>query len=174
MIEGVIESMGGSRRLWDKKKPIDGVLGDDVAAVLLSEVDYRSGALIDMGDLTRKIHKSGALAIWDLCHSAGVMPIALDDCEADFAIGCTYKYLNGGPGAPAFLYAAHRHHRQSRQPLSGWWGHASPFAFERDYRADPGIKKFLCGTQPILSMAGVACGLDAMEGAPIASLRMKS
>ena len=174
MIEGVIESMGGGRRLWDKTKPIDSVLGDDVAAVLLSEVDYRSGALIDMRDLTRKIHKTGALAIWDLCHSAGVMPIALDDCEADFAIGCTYKYLNGGPGAPAFLYAARRHHRQSCQPLSGWWGHASPFAFERDYRADPGIKKFLCGTQPILSMTGVACGLDAMEGATIAALRAKS
>ena len=136
-----------------------------VAAVLLAEVDYRTGALLDMRELTREIHDAGALAIWDLCHSAGVMPIALDDCGADFAIGCTYKYLNGGPGSPAFLYAARSHQEEARQPLSGWWGHARPFAFERDFRPDAGIKKFLCGTQPILSMAGVAAGLDAMEGA---------
>lgn len=150
------------------------MLEESVAAVLLAEVDYRTGAFLDMRELTRKIHDAGALAIWDLCHSAGIIPIALDDCGADFAIGCTYKYLNGGPGSPAFLYAARRHQEEARQPLSGWWGHARPFAFERDFSPDAGIKKFLCGTQPVLSMAGVGAGLDAMEGATMEALREKS
>lgn len=174
MIEGVLATVGGSRRLWNRVDPIGDLLDDHVAAVLLAEVDYRSGGLLDMRELTRKIHDAGALAIWDLCHSAGVIPTALDDCDADFAVGCTYKYLNGGPGSPAFLYAAKRHHKEARQPLSGWWGHASPFAFERDFRPDAGIKKFQCGTQPILSMAGVAAGLDAMEGVTVEALREKS
>jgi kynureninase len=174
MVEGVLQSAGGTRRLWDKSSPLEDLLDEQVAAVLLSEVDYRTGALLDMKALTRRVHDVGALMIWDLCHSAGVMPIALDECGADFAVGCTYKYLNGGPGAPAFLYAARRHHEGSRQPLSGWWGHASPFAFERDYRPASGIRKFLCGTQPILSMMGVAAGIDAMDDCPLAALRKKS
>jgi kynureninase len=174
MLEGVLRSSGGTRRLWNKVDALDGLLDGDVAAVLLSQVDYRTGALLDMEAITRKVQASGALMIWDLCHSAGIIPIVLDACGVDFAIGCTYKYLNGGPGAPAFLYAAARHHSGAHQPLSGWWGHASPFAFERDYRPDNGIKKFLCGTQPILSMVGVACGLDAVDGVPTAALRRKS
>jgi kynureninase len=174
MLEGVLQTTGGTRRLWDKSQPLDMLLDEDVAAVLLSQVDYRTSALLDMEAITRKAHGAGTLMIWDLCHSAGVIPLALDDLGVDFAVGCTYKYLNGGPGAPAFLYAAKRHHREARQPLSGWWGHASPFAFERDYRPDDGIKKFLCGTQPILSLAGVACGLDAIADVPLAALRKKS
>jgi kynureninase len=174
MLEGVLQVTGGRRRLWNKPHPIDGLLDENVAVVLLSQVDYRSGALLDMEAITRKVQASGALMIWDLCHSAGVLPIALDGCVVDFAVGCTYKYLNGGPGAPAFLYAARHHQEASRQPLSGWWGHAKPFAFERDYRPASGIRKFLCGTQPILSLIGVASGLDAMDDCPLLALRRKS
>src|SRR5690606_30834361 len=106
---------------------------DDTAVVLINHVDYRSGALRDMAGLTERAHDKGALAIWDLCHSAGALAVELDACHADFAVGCTYKYLNGGPGSPAFVYAATRHHARLRQPLWGWWGHARPFEFETDY-----------------------------------------
>jgi kynureninase len=174
VLEGVLATANGTRRLWDGASPLDRLLDDQVAAVLLSQVDYRTGTLLDMAAITRLVHDAGAVMIWDLCHSAGVIPISLDACGVDFAVGCTYKYLNGGPGAPAFLYAARRHHGKSRQPLSGWWGHASPFAFERDYRPGEGIKKFLCGTQPILSMIGVSEGLDAMEDVSLAALRKRS
>jgi kynureninase len=174
MIEGVVETAAAERRLWDRREPIETVLNENVAAVLLSEVDYRTGALIDAQAITRKVHEAGALMIWDLCHSAGVLEVALDRIGADFAVGCTYKYLNGGPGAPAFLYAAKRHHEGACQPLTGWWGHARPFAFERDFAPASGIRKFLCGTQPILSLAGVAAGLDAMAGAAVPVLRRKS
>ena len=174
ILEGVLQATGGTRRLWDKSGSIEDLLDGEVAAVLLSQVDYRTGALLDMEVMTRKVQRAGAMMIWDLCHSAGVIPISLDDWSVDFAAGCTYKYLNGGPGAPAFLYAAKRHHKDARQPLSGWWGHARPFGFERDYRADEGIRKFLCGTQPILSLVGVACGLDAIEGIPVPTLRRRS
>lgn len=153
---------------------IEDLVDEEVAAVLLSNVDYRTGALHDMAAITAAVHRSGALAIWDLCHSAGVIPMQVDAWEVDFAVGCTYKYLNGGPGAPAYIYAAQRHHAAARQPLSGWWGHADPFAFERDYRPDGGIKRFLCGTQPVVSMRGVECGLDALEGADVGALRRKS
>lgn len=174
MIEGVAATAGAERRLWDRARPIEDVLDDAVAVVLLSEVDYRTGTLIDAEAVTRKVHEAGALMIWDLCHSAGVLDVALDRIGADFAVGCTYKYLNGGPGAPAFLYAAERHHERARQPLTGWWGHARPFAFERDFAPASGIRKFLCGTQPILSLAGVAAGLDAMAGIALPDLRHKS
>lgn len=150
------------------------LVDNDVAVVLLSHINYRTGALFDMGDITRLAHDAGALIVWDLCHSAGIYPVALDQTQADFAVGCTYKYLNGGPGAPAFIYVAQRHHEKARQPLSGWWGHARPFAFEPTYDAHSGIEKFLCGTQPILSMRGVACGLDALQGVSMQAVREKS
>jgi kynureninase len=174
MIEGVVATTGAQCLLWNRREAIESMLDDSVAAVLLSEVDYRTGALIDAEAVTRKVHEAGALMIWDLCHSAGVLDVALDRIGADFAVGCTYKYLNGGPGAPAFLYAAERHHEGARQPLTGWWGHARPFAFERDFAPASGIRKFLCGTQPILSLAGVAAGLDAMVGVAVSDLRRKS
>lgn len=150
------------------------LIDTEVAVVLLSHVNYRTGALFDMAEINRLTHDAGALAVWDLCHSVGVCPIDLDGTATDFAVGCTYKYLNGGPGAPAFLYAAERHIGEARQPLSGWWGHARPFAFEPAYAPHPGIEKFLCGTQPILSMGGVELGLDAFEGADISDIRAKS
>ncbi len=139
-------------RLLIEGQPIEEALGNDVAVALLNAVDYRTGALMDMAAVTATVQQAGALALWDLCHAAGAVPLALDDWNVDLAVGCTYKYLNGGPGAPAFIYAAERLHQRLRQPLSGWWAHAEPFAFETDFRADQGIRKFLCGTQPVLSM----------------------
>jgi len=131
---------------------IEDLIGPETAAVLVNHVDYRTGAIRDMASLTRAAHDAGAVVIWDLCHSAGAMPVALNACGADMAVGCTYKYLNGGPGAPAFLFCAGRHLPEIRQPLSGWWGHASPFGFETGFRPEAGIRRFLCGTQPILSL----------------------
>lgn len=153
---------------------LDDLLDDRVAAVLVNQVDYRTGRLRDMREATRKVHAAGALAIWDLCHSAGIMPVDLDAGGADLAVGCGYKYLNGGPGAPAFLYCAARHLDTVAQPLSGWWGHATPFAFDRGYTPDDGIRKFLCGTQPILSFRAMEAGLLIAAEAGIAPVRHKS
>lgn len=153
---------------------IEDLIDEDTAVVLVNHVDYKTGALRDMAALTRLIHDKGAVAVWDLCHSAGVMPVDLDGAKADLAVGCTYKYLNCGPGAPAFIYAAARHHDALTQPLSGWWGHAAPFAFERGYRPAGGIQRLLCGTQPILSMRVLDAGLGAIEDVPLSALRAKS
>jgi kynureninase len=127
-----------------------------------------------MAALTRLAHEAGALAVWDLAHSAGAVPVNLADASADFAVGCTYKYLNGGPGAPAFLYSAPEHQNLFEQPLAGWWGHAAPFEFSTDYRPATGIGRFLCGTQPVLSLAVAEAGLDLMLEAGIARVREKS
>jgi kynureninase len=127
-----------------------------------------------MATITKQLHDAGALVVWDLCHSIGVVEIAFDLHAVDFAVGCTYKYLNGGPGSPAFISVAKAHQAAARHPLSGWWGHAAPFAFDRDFRPDEGIKRFLCGTQPIISLRGVDVALDAMEGVEVAALRQKS
>ena len=153
---------------------IEELLGPDVGVVLLNHVNYRSGRLHDMKALTRRIHEAGALVVWDLCHSAGALDVQLDECDVDFAVGCTYKYINGGPGAPAFIYVAKRHQAEARQPLSGWWGHARPFAFEQHYEAAPAIARFLCGTQPILSMQTLSGALEAWQGVNMADLRAKS
>mgnify|MGYP001053219781 CR=1 FL=1 len=155
-------------------KRFDDLIDEKVAAILINQVDYRTGRLRDMRAATRKAHESGALAIWDLCHSAGVMEVGLDAGGADFAVGCSYKYLNGGPGAPAFIYCAERHLEAARQPLSGWWGHATPFAFDRSFTPDSGIRKFLCGTQPILSFRAMEAGLSIAAEAGIAPARLKS
>ena len=153
---------------------LEELIDGDTAVVLVNQVDYRSGALRDMAALTARAHAAGALILWDLCHSAGVMPIALDACGADFAVGCSYKYLNGGPGAPGFLYVARAHHGRLRQPLTGWWSHADPFAFSPDYVAAPGIAAMLTGTQPILSMRALVAALDAFDGIDMAAVRQKS
>ena len=141
---------------------------------MLSQVNYRTGALLDIAAITRQLHDAGALVVWDLCHSIGVVEIAFDRDALDFAVGCTYKYLNGGPGSPAFIAVATAHQAAAQHPLSGWWGHAAPFAFDRDFRPDRGIKRFLCGTQPIISLRGVEAALDAMAGVEMAALRQKS
>jgi kynureninase len=177
IIEGAMTSAGRpmQRRLVGADGPsVEALLDERVAVVVLSHVDYRTGALLDVAAITEQVHKSGALIVWDLCHSAGVIEIAFDRHAIDFAVGCTYKYLNGGPGSPAFISVAAAHQAAARHPLSGWWGHAAPFAFDRDFRPDAGIKRFLCGTPPIISLRGVDAALDALEGVEVAALREKS
>ena len=155
-----------------------GALGDDTAVLMLTHVNYRTGAMHDMAELTARAHAAGALVVWDLAHSAGAVPVDLVGAQADFAIGCGYKYLNGGPGAPAFLWVHPRHAERFWQPLSGWWGHAQPFAFTPDYQPAAGIQRYLCGTQPIVSMALLECGLAPFGAAQLlggmAALRAKS
>ena len=176
IVEGAINSAAGyeARLLGRDSDDIADLLDDRAAAVLLSNVDYRTGRLLDMEGITGAAHKSGALVIWDLCHSAGVVPLRLDAVNADFAVGCTYKYLNGGPGSPAFIYVARRHHNSAVQPLSGWWGHASPFAFEQSYRPVEGIRRFLVGTQSVLGLKGVEAALEVFENVSIDDVRKKS
>lgn len=177
VLEGVVASLPHDYRvklISRDARDLDQALDENTAIVLLSHVNYRTGELLDLRAITERAHAVGALVVWDLCHSVGVVPLALDTDGADFAIGCTYKYLNGGPGAPAFLYVAKRHIGQSRQPLQGWWGHAEPFAFDPCFKPDPGIKKFLCGTQPIISMKGVQAALEHCRQSDIDALRSKS
>ncbi|GEP53466.1 kynureninase [Reyranella soli] len=173
--EGVAASRPGTElRLAADGADLGTMVDERTAVMLINHVSYRTGALRDMADLTRRAHQAGALVVWDLCHSAGVVPIELDTIGVDFAIGCTYKYLNGGPGAPAFIYANRRHHDGLVQPLSGWWAHAAPFAMESGYRPAAGIRRLLCGTQPILSLRALKAALDALEGVDIADIRAKS
>ena len=177
IVEGAMKSADRpmKRRLIGVDGPsIEALLDQRVAVAVLSHVNYRTGALLDMAAITKQLHGVGALVVWDLCHSIGVVEIAFDLHAIDFAVGCTYKYLNGGPGSPAFISVAKTHQAAAKHPLSGWWGHAAPFAFDRDFRPDESIKRFLCGTQPIISLRGVDVALDAMEGAEVAALRQKS
>ena len=176
MAEGVLSTRPGiTLRLEGRDAgTIEELIDDSVAVVLVNHVNYKSGELRDMAALTKRIQAAGALVIWDLCHSAGALPVDLDGANADFAVGCTYKYLNGGPGAPAFIYAAKRHHTSIVQPLSGWWSHARPFAFEQSFDGDAGIKRFLCGTQPILSLRALKGALSIWDEVDMEALRRKS
>lgn len=176
MAEGVASTRPGAvLRLEGVHAPaIEELIDDSVAVVLVNHVNYKSGELRDMAALTKRAHDVGALVVWDLCHTAGALPVELDRCNADFAVGCTYKYINGGPGAPAFIYVAERHLATATQPLSGWWGHARPFAFEQSYDGDAGIRRFQCGTQGILSMRALKGALDVWDDVDMAALRKKS
>jgi kynureninase len=158
---------------------IEAALATGEAAVLmLTHVNYRTGAMHDMAALTAAAQRAGAVVIWDLAHSAGAVPVDLHAAHADFAIGCGYKYLNGGPGAPAFVWVHPRHADRFEQPLSGWWSHAAPFEFTPSYRPASGIARYLCGTQPILGMVALDCGLDTVLAAQplggMKALRQKS
>jgi kynureninase len=157
-----------------ERAEIEAAIDEDVAAVALTHVHYKHAHVLDMKAITAKAHAAGAVTVWDLCHSAGVVPVDLDGSSADFAVGCTYKYLNGGPGSPAFLYVAERHQSDAGQPLTGWWGHAQPFAFERDYRPAVGIARMLTGTQPMLSMIGAEVGLGLAVKAGVAAASAKA
>lgn len=149
-------------------------IDDSIAVVMLTEVDYRTGRLHDMAALTRAAHAVGAVTVWDLAHSAGAIPVDLVGADADFAVGCTYKYLNGGPGAPAFIYAAERHAATIRPALSGWLGHEAPFAFDLDYRPGPGIDRLRIGTPGVLAMAALEAALDVWDLADIRDVRARS
>lgn len=173
---GLTELLGSGHelRLVDGPEELAAALDDRTAVVTLSHVNYRTGALWDLAEVTRQVHAAGALVVWDLAHSAGALPVDLTGADADFAVGCTYKYLNGGPGAPAFLWVHPRHVAASRQPLTGWWGHARPFAMEETYEPAPGIARFLGGTQPVVALALVGCGLDVAVRADLEAVRAKS
>ncbi|MDP2095913.1 MAG: kynureninase [Hydrogenophaga sp.] len=157
---------------------IAAALTTDVAVLMLTHVNYRTGAMHDMTALTAAAHADGALMVWDLAHSAGAVPVDLTGAGADYAVGCGYKYLNGGPGAPAFVWVNPQHANRFWQPLAGWWGHAAPFAFTPDYQPAPGITRYQCGTQPIISLAALDCGLGVFAAAEalggMAALRTKS
>ena len=153
---------------------VAGALGPDVAVVMLTHVDYRTGAMHDMAAVTAAAHAAGALTLWDLAHSAGAVPVDLAAADADLAVGCGYKFLNGGPGAPAFLYVAERLQGEARYPLTGWLGHAEPFAFDASYRPAPGIAGAVVGTPSILAMAALEVGVDIAPRAPMAEVRAKS
>ncbi len=175
MASGLIQSLDKGHELRIvAPEEVEDAIDDTVAALMLTEVDYRTGRLHDMKRLTEKAHAAGALAIWDLAHSAGALPVDLAGADADFAVGCTYKYLNGGPGAPAFIYVAPRLAEKVRPALSGWLGHDAPFAFDLDYRAGRGIDRMRVGTPPVIALAALDAALDAWEGVDMADLRAAS
>lgn len=173
--QGLIELLdkGHELRLAEPEEVLEAI-DDSVALVMLTQTDYRSGRRHDMTEVTAKAHAAGALTLWDLAHSAGAFPVELSEAGADFAVGCGYKYLNGGPGAPAFLFVAERHQESVRPPLSGWMGHEAPFQFDLDYRPAEGVVRNLCGTPAILSMTALDTGLDVLQKAGMTAIREKS
>jgi kynureninase len=174
--EGLAELLqqGYSLRLVNSPDELPQAIDQDVAVVMLTHVNYKTGYMYDMQALTALSHECGALSIWDLAHSAGAVPIDLHTARADYAIGCTYKYLNGGPGSQAFVWVNPLLVDVVRQPLSGWFGHTRQFAMEAQYAPSAGIARYLCGTQPITSLAMVECGLEIFAQTDMASLRTKS
>jgi kynureninase len=173
--DGLIRTLGEGYelRIVDPENVFD-TIDNSIAAILITEVDYRTGRRHDMKALTARAHEMGALAIWDLAHSAGALPVRLADEGADFAVGCTYKYLNSGPGGPAFIYVAPRHQAAARPALSGWMGHDAPFAFDLDYRPGQGIERMRVGTPPILQLAALDAALDVWEGVDMQDVRTRS
>lgn len=171
----------GARLTWIDPVPEAGVTPEQVAAVvgprtgvvLLSHVAYKSAWLADLPTITRIAHDAGALVLWDLCHSAGVVPIGLDEHGVDLAVGCSYKFLNGGPGAPAYAYVAERHQDRLRQPITGWMGHAEPFVMGPDYRAGAGMRGWISGTPPVLAMVGIEDTVELIERVGLAEVRAK-
>ncbi len=174
--EGVAKQLGKGHQLVlaDRPDDIPQMLDSDVAVLMLTHVNYRTGYRHDMAAITRAAHEKGILVVWDLAHSAGAMPVDLTGANADFAIGCGYKYLNGGPGAPAFLYVNPRHQGAFNQPLSGWFGHRSPFNFETGYVPSEGIEQYLCGTPQVLGMVALDEALSVWDDVDMEALRDKS
>ena len=175
MAEGLINSLDRGHELKTvAPEDVGEHIDESVAVLMLTQVDYRTGRLHDMAALTAKAHAAGAVTVWDLAHSAGAMPVDLAGSQADFAIGCTYKYLNAGPGAPAFIYVASRHAHAVNPALSGWLGHEAPFAFDADYRPGAGIERMRVGTPPVLQMAALEAALDVWDDVDLADLRARS
>jgi kynureninase len=172
--EGAAGCVRGGRLKAVPRGEIAAALGDDTAVLLLTHVHYKTAERFDMAAWTARAHEAGALMLWDLSHSTGAVAVDLNAADADLAVGCGYKYLNGGPGAPAFLYVAERLQAALANPVSGWMGHAAPFAFEDGYRPAPGIDRWLAGTPPILGLAGLETGVDLMLEADMAAIEAKS
>jgi kynureninase len=173
MIAG-LEAQGLATRRLAVRERLAEALDGDVALLMLTHAHYKTGALFDMAALTRAAHEAGALVLWDLSHSTGALPVNMSGAGADFAVGCGYKYLCGGPGAPAFAFVAERHHADLQQPLTGWFGHAAPFAFSDDYQGAPGIERLQCGTPPILGLAALEVGVDLIAEIGVERLYGKS
>jgi kynureninase len=176
MAEGLTSwlNRGYQLKLVDSPAELHAAIDRQTAVVMLTHVNYRTGYQHDMAAVSALAHEQGALIVWDLAHSAGAVPLALHADGADMAVGCTYKYLNGGPGAPAFVWVPEKHQQAFRQPLSGWFGHAAPFAMQPGFVPADGIGRALCGTQPIVSLALVECGLDVFDLTDMAAVRAKS
>lgn len=176
MAEGLTQWLDRGYRLHliDSAEELSKAINQDTALVMLTHVNYRSGALHDMAAVTAMTHAHGALCLWDLAHSAGAVEVNLQQANADFAVGCCYKYLNGGPGAPAFIWVPKRHQAEFHHPLTGWWGHAAPFAMHPSFTVTPDIRRALCGTQPIVSLAMIESGLQVFAKTSMASVRQKS
>ena len=175
MAQGLAQLLGQGYELrLTNPDGLEEAIGEDVALLCLSHVRFKSGDLLDMAKINETAHRHGVLVLWDLSHSAGALGVDLSCSGADFAVGCSYKFLNGGPGAPAFLYVAERHLDEVSSPLAGWMGHDAPFAFDLDYRPAPGIDRFLCGTAPILSLAALDAALEAFADVDMAQVRRKS
>jgi len=175
MMQG-IEALSGGRVRARLVEPdaVEAALDDEVGVLLLTQVHYKTGRMRDIARTTALAHERGALVAWDLSHSAGALPVDPTAARADFAVACGYKYLNGGPGAPAWLYVAQRHQERVTPALSGWFGHAAPFDFIDEYRPAPGIARFLCGTPPVLGLVALECGVDLLLEADMAAIRAKS
>jgi kynureninase len=175
MASGLIASLRqGHRLVTVAPEDVEAAIDDTVAAVMLTQVDYRTGRMHDMAAVTRRAHARGAIMIWDLAHSAGAVEVDLEGCAAEFAVGCTYKYLNGGPGAPAFIHVRPDLQDAVRPALSGWLGHEAPFAFNPDYRPAGGIGRMRVGTPPVLQMAALDAALDIFDMAGMAAIRARS
>ncbi len=173
--QGLLKTLGGEHRLRVvAPDDVADAIGDDIAVVMVTEVDYRTGRLHDIAALTQRAHAAGAVMVCDLAHSAGALAVDVVATGIDFAVGCTYKYLNGGPGAPAFIYAAPRHAEAALPALSGWMGHVEPFAFESDYRPSAGIERMRVGTPPILALAALDAALDVWDGVDLHDVRRRS
>lgn len=171
--QGLAEVTGAELRVV-APQDVAGAITDDLAVLMLTEVDYRTGRRHDMAALTAQAHAAGALTVWDLAHSAGAVDVDLLGADADFAVGCTYKYLNGGPGAPAFIWVHPRHADAARPCLQGWMGHAAPFAFDADYRPRAGIERMRVGTPPVIALAALDAALDIWDGVSMTDLRARS
>ena len=176
MVQGLSDLLGPDlcQLQMVEEQNIQQHLTESVAVLLLTQVNFRTGKVLDMAKLTQFAHDKGILVIWDLAHSAGALPVELDECEVDFAVGCGYKYLNGGPGSPAFLYVAKRHQQGVKQPLSGWMGHAKPFAFDAKYHPSANINQFQCGTPSVISMSALDAALDVWQDVNMLQIRNKS
>ena len=175
MADGLLRSLGEDfeLRVVDPEAVADNIT-DEIAVLMLTEVDYRSGRMHDMRALTELAHANGVITVWDLAHSAGAIPVDLAECKADFAVGCTYKYLNGGPGAPAFIYVAPNWADAARPALSGWLGHQAPFNFDLDYRPGAGIERMRVGTPPVIQMTALAAAMDIWDMTTMNDVRTKS